>query len=129
VELKLTYLKQCPVCTCEFTTDHPERRTCSSPCARVLRSADWWFYDDEYAETRLSLARSILQYPEDHRSSQVRWASKLMSFYLQTGHVVAPKYRFLQPHSKARRVMEEVLGPERVAEIISVATRETVEKP
>lgn len=127
MELILNYLKQCPVCQCEFMTNSKTRRTCSSPCARVLEHAGWWFNTDEYAESRLALAQFIVNHPEQHKRNKIRWAHKIVNHYLKTGYVAAPHYRYLQPRSKARRVMEEVLGPELIEEIIQRATRETAD--
>ena len=123
----MSYLKTCPVCRCEFVSKRADRRTCSSPCAKVLEAASWWFYDDDYAEGRLSLAQSILNHSSAHSPSQVRWASRMVDFFLRTGGVAAPKTRYLQRNSNARRVMEQNLSPERMAEIIQEATRETVD--
>lgn len=121
-----SYLKQCPICQREFITTNQGRRTCSSSCARVLQAAPWWFYDDEYEEGRLHLVRQILAYPGKHTKSQVKWATGAMATYLNTGKVPPPSSRYTQRNSKARQVMEEMLGAEGMADVIARATEETV---
>jgi hypothetical protein len=125
--MKLTYLKQCPVCLNEFTTSSQSRRTCSRPCARVLSAASWWFFDDEYKESRLHLVRQILKHPARHTRSQLKWASRAMASFLRTGEVPPPTSRYTQRASHAKQVMLEAMGEEGMAEVVRRATEETVE--
>jgi len=96
----------CPNIVYKHITEKMKEKhlTCSTECSRIWSSARYRLDPEIKERHRLSQAKSILKYPENHKDSEIKWAKKLLN-----GEQIADRKPRYRNDSKSSQFYERAL--------------------